>query len=445
MPLNDFLTASELAREMGTGQSTIRFWLNRFSRWLPHIVDQGQKRYTQESLATLLVIAEKIDSGMLPTEIETHLDDRDFNAQKEAENLKKEADSVGKQSLGLVESLLGTMATLQERMATAQERRAGAEEKKALAMERRAEAEEKKALAMNAIATALKGMEQGVLPGSSPAHAMVDATRAIAMEELSALEPDPGMGDLVKDTDDLSQLVEDKPGAQDFPETTEPLDDLSLLVEEETAPLDDLSLLVAEETAPLDDLSLLVEEEAAPLDDLSLLVAEETAALDDLSLLVAEEAAPLDDLSLLVAEEAAPLDDLSLLVAEEAAPLDDLSLLVEEEAAPLDDLSLLVEEKPVPLDDLGLLVEEKPIPLDDLGLLVTEESNIRPTITPEENFEQYKSEIINIIIRLKTEGLSVEETTRRFNSEGILNLKGKSRWSSKAIAQIYKFIEAVKK
>jgi DNA-binding transcriptional MerR regulator len=416
MPLNDFLTASELAREMGTGQSTIRFWLNRFSRWLPHIVDQGQKRYTQESLATLLVIAEKIDSGMLPTEIETHLDDRAFNAQKEAENLKKEADSVGKQSLGLVESLLGTMATLQERVATAQERRAGAEEKKALAMERRAEAEEKKAMAMNAIATALKEMDHGVLPGLSPG-AMVDATRAIAMEDLSALEPGPGMGDLVRDTDDLSQLVEDKPGAQDFRETTEPLDDLSLLVAEVTAPLDDLSLLVAEETAPLDDLSLLVAEETAPLDDLSLLVAEETA--------------PLDDLSLLVAEETAPLDDLSLLVAEETAPLDDLSLLVAEETAPLDDLSLLVEEKSVPLDDLGMLVEEKP--------------SIRPTITPKENFEQYKSEIINIIIRLKTEGLSVEETTQRFNSEGILNLKGKSQWSSKAIAQIYKFIEAVKK
>ncbi|MBI9090000.1 MAG: MerR family transcriptional regulator [Desulfobacterium sp.] len=411
--MNDFLTASELAREMGTGESTVRFWLNRFSKWLPHVVDQGQNAYTRESLATLFVIAEKIDSGMLPTEIETHLDDRSFNAQKEAESLKKEADSVGKRSLDLVESLLGTMTTLQERMATAQERRTTAEEKKAMAMERRAEAEEKKALAMNAIATALKGMNQGMLPGSA-GHVMVDATHAIAMDTLSALEPGPNMGELVKDTDDLSQLVADDS-------------------------LDDLSQLVAEEKAPLDDLSLLVTEEKAPLDDLSLLVTEEKAPLDDLSLLVAEEKAPLDDLSLLVAEEKAPLDDLSLLVAEEKAPLDDLSLLVTEEKAPRDDLSLLLDNSPD---------KEKGgdrIALDDLGLLVTDEQNIRPTVTPEENFEQYKSEIINIIIRLKTEGLTVEETTKKFNSEGVLNLKGKPQWNSKAIAQIYKFIEAVKK
>ncbi|MCP4113962.1 MAG: hypothetical protein GY737_00905 [Desulfobacteraceae bacterium] len=139
------------------------------------------------------------------------------------------------------------------------------------------------------------------------------------------------------------------------------------------------------------------------------------------------------------------MDDLSLLVAEESAPMDDLSLLVAEESAPMDDLSLLVAEESAPMDDLSLLVAEEPVPMDDLSQLVAEEPGIRPTVTPDENFEQYKSEIINIIIRLKNEGLSVEETTRRFNNEGILNLKGKSQWSSKAIAQIYKFIEAVKK
>ena len=78
-------------------------------------------------------------------------------------------------------------------------------------------------------------------------------------------------------------------------------------------------------------------------------------------------------------------------------------------------------------------------------LVEEEQPSIKPNITPQDNFELYKSEIINIIIKLKNQGLSVEETTERFNMEGILTLSGKSGWSSKPINQIYKFIDAAKK
>ena len=146
MSLNNFFTPSELARETGQGESSVRFWLNRFSQWLPHAVDRGQKLYTRESLATLLVIAEKIDAGMIPSEIETLLEDRAFNTRKQAKGSqeKQPPDTFGNKSLEMIQSILGTMTGLQERIATAQERRAGAEEKKAMALERRAEAEEKK-------------------------------------------------------------------------------------------------------------------------------------------------------------------------------------------------------------------------------------------------------------------------------------------------------------
>jgi hypothetical protein len=122
---------------------------------------------------------------------------------------------------------------------------------------------------------------------------------------------------------------------------------------------------------------------------------------------------------------------------------------------PLDDLHLLVDDiQDEPLDDLGLLVDDTPeeplvegdAGLDDSDLLGKEETaSIKPNITPDENFESYKSEIINIIIQLKNQGSSVEETTDRFNNDGVLTLSGKPRWSTKAIDQIYRFIDAAKK
>jgi len=134
-----------------------------------------------------------------------------------------------------------------------------------------------------------------------------------------------------------------------------------------------------------------------------------------------------------------------MLVEENQEPLDDLAMLVEEKQDPLDNLGMLVEENQEPLDDLGMLVEENQKPLDDLAMPVTKEQTLKPSIKPEDNFELYKSEIINIIIQLKNDGLTVEETTEKFNTDGVLTLSGKSLWSSKSIAQIYKFIDAVKK
>jgi len=69
----------------------------------------------------------------------------------------------------------------------------------------------------------------------------------------------------------------------------------------------------------------------------------------------------------------------------------------------------------------------------------------KPKASFEKNFEQFKAEVINIIIKLKKDGYSVNETTELLNNEGITTLSGKNTWSSKMISKIYSFIEAAAK
>jgi len=185
--------------------------------------------------------------------------------------------------------------------------------------------------------------------------------------------------------------------------------------------------------------------------------------------------------------------DISLEIDDtEAVAMDDLSLLLDsQEPGPeqkeasgqpdtpgdaMDDLSLLLDsQEPEPeqketsgqpdtpgdaMDDLSLLLDSQtPEPeqkeasgqpdtpgdaMDDLSLLLEEKKpDLSTSVTLEEDFKKYKSEIINIIIKLKKEGYSIDETTALFNDEGVKPLSGKSRWSSKAIGQIYKFIDSV--
>jgi len=432
MPENIFFTPSELAREINQGESSVRFWLNRFTPWFIHRIDRGQKQYAKESIATLLMIADKIDQGMIPTQIETLLADRASTARQQTDHKKDEEKIQGTtdNSLEMIQSILGTMTSLQERIATAQERRAGAEEQKARAMEKRAAAEEQKALAMNAIARALGQInhappEIGVRKNLIPRELLLETTRALGLDHNFDQELDmdqsqapgthetaPPKGELIKDTDDLSPLVYDEPELDDLD-----MDDLSSLFKDEP-PAHEFGF----KDLNLDDLSLLVDED-------------QEDSLDDLNLLLDNDLKE-------------PLDDLSMLVDHESLePLDDLNLLVNDEGKKQKDH--MSQPQPVGGAKKEARIQDEGYPgLDNLGMLVEEKKaspGIRPLITPEENFELYKSEIINIIIQLKKQGLSVDETTGRFNDEGVLTLSGKPRWSTRAIEQIYRFIDAVKK
>ena len=192
--------------------------------------------------------------------------------------------------------------------------------------------------------------------------------------------------------------------------------------------------------------------------------------IDDLSILIdkkAVKAPEIDNLSLLIADtqttesknaEIIKIDDLAALVnaKAESKEIDDLSLIVtnndSQENIKIDDLSLLISDEDkhptIEIDDLALLVndlQQNNTEIDDLSKLINIESIknstiIKPPFSPKEDFEKYKSEIINIIIDLKSQGLTEEETCEQFNQEGVLTFSGKTKWSIKMISQIYELI-----
>jgi len=192
------------------------------------------------------------------------------------------------------------------------------------------------------------------------------------------------------------------------------LDDLTALIDQEPQPINP----VKEPKMPeIDNLSLLLEPIPAPAD------------LDDLSTLidrVSTQVSPKTDLC----QDLSVLDDLSLLIdgsaSLETPELDDLSLLITPDAK--------IHKSLPPTDD----------PMDDLSALIGDTPSLRPDITPEENLKEYKAAVMKIIIGLKTQDLSAEETTKRLNRDGVQTISGKSQWSEKAISQIYKFIDSAK-
>lgn len=267
-------------------------------------------------------------------------------------------------------------------------------------------------------------------------------------------------------------------------------DDLSLLVEDDTSPgeLDDLSALIdtvsdadatPESNDDIEEIENLLDGDIDDLpepDDLSALVDDaphkETIAanLDDLSALVdASETAP--------GSSEAPLDDLYSLVdtgSQDTSDMDDLSLLVEQETETpasdeqdMDNLSLLVDAGPEdtaasgtdsqPMDDLSQLVDDEESQTqsgDDLWGLVEDDDtaapeapaqpSLKPDITPDQDLAKYKAAVMKIIIELKSQGLSPEDTTDRLNKDEVPTLSGKPQWRAKAIKKIYGFIDSAK-
>ena len=274
------------------------------------------------------------------------------------------------------------------------------------------------------------------------------------------------MGSLVKDTDPAEP--DDSPDHFDG----DSLDDLTALLDESTRESE------TEISTESDDLSKLldeIEESDPELDDL-------TRLLDDTGISGPEPANEMDKTDL------PDLDDLSLLIeepqsekesTEPAVKPDDLSKLLdlphtESPKTALDDLYALVDTQTVPtdgsaaMDDLSQLIDSSDSPLDDLSKLIdlpasgkegvqppspeepknrkesADTDAIKIDITPKEDLEKYKAAVMQVIIGLKTDGLSVEETTDRLNKNRVETLSGKPEWSRKAISQIYKFIDAAK-
>lgn len=418
MSANILMNVSELAKELDISEMKLEFWLKRFSRWLPCADEKEQKLYSAETLSRLLFIAERINAGIIPSKIENDLK-KEFNHTLD-ENIRHEnleidsKKTVGdglsnRESINLLESLIETIGASQERIAKAHEKRAEVEERKAKAIEKRAEAEEKKALAMNNIANALQNMKHEVWPGKEGNQIAGETAGAIALDESSCKEPYVNE-DLNHHLDNLSDLIDTDDHGDHNAVAMEPHAEKTDTAESTndnpaelnaTESMDDLSALIdTDKDSDIDDLSALID-----TDDSSEVGADDTAESDSISIQI--------DIS----TDSTGDDTADVSSPDDAHPAADT-----EDNETLDDLSMLIDDE----------VEQ-----------ISQASDLRPSVTIEENFNQYKSEIINNIIKLKKEGLSVEETTKRFNKEGITTLSGKKRWSTRTISKIYKFIESV--
>ncbi len=173
MSENGLLTDSMLAKELGVGQATLKFWLNRFNRWLPYTMENGKKWYHPSLITPLILIADHFSTGMLPSDIESALDahatdntpsrfQRDPSHHPHPSPSPPRGDDMGSNR---APDLLSALTAHQERIAIAQERRAVAEEKKAEALLKRAEAEALKAKAFDSLADAIKSAATSVLSG----------------------------------------------------------------------------------------------------------------------------------------------------------------------------------------------------------------------------------------------------------------------------------------
>ena len=148
------------------------------------------------------------------------------------------------------------------------------------------------------------------------------------------------------------------------------------------------------------------------------------------------------------------MDDLSSLIEpatdEHIGDLDDLSTLVGKPAQsqePMDDLSSLIE--PATDEHMGdfndLYTGEKSGQVSpEIDTQVKETHSIKPDILPDQDKGKYKAAVMKIIIELKGQGLTAQQTTDRLNHDDVTTLSGKPAWGLKAIDKIYGFIDSTK-
>ena len=496
MTRSKLLTIEALIGELDIGKATLKFILHRFSPWLATQMVNDETCYTEQAVTTLLKIKKFLDTGMLPEQVEASLA-QEAEMLKATAKLQHPASNQGTipvdiESASMFKDILQIFIEKQDRIALAQEALSRVEERKADAMEKRAAAEEKKADAMINIARALQEMNQRY---SAAPQAMEIAGHAV---ETLALEESSGLDESLLDTtfDKNEHLFEDPAPMEDqFKDQdhkdlgdirSHDMDDLSLLVNGTALTLediDDLSSLVDSVSDPNSDLdaleSLLKETPSAPeTNNLSKLVDSDLSSsnsldneddLDDLFRLVGMDTdvqkafhEDLDDLSTLIEpageKAAANSDDLSALVGKSAQSreaMDDLSTLIEsasdEHTGNVDDLSALVgkpAQSQEAMDDLSTLVadpgETSEQVSPEMDTQVKETPSIKPDILPDQDRGKYKAAVMKIIIELKGQGLTAQQTTDRLNHDDVATLSGKPAWGLKAIDKIYGFIDSTK-
>ncbi len=419
MTRRKLISALDIAKELNIGKATIKFILRRFNNWLPCELVNGMPFYQPENIKTIIQIVEHLDTGMLPKEIDGYLNtlsssDVNHGYNPSINPLPNEEIRINKEGVMLLKSFFNELSEQQKRIAIAHDKRAAAEERKAMAIEKRAEAEEKKAEAMNNIANALQELNKFRNGGIEPAVQEIahHAAKTLIMDEADPSYTDTKIYDpytgskpsfsFEKRDSELSSLLDEEDLIENFFKT----DDLSSLIEKNHQK--DKNIL----NEP-DNLSALLEDnfEFSGI------------AIDDLSELL-DKNESIDDLSKLITPDNDLMDDLSKLI--------DTPVKESIQNALMDDLSKLIDSH----DSINSVAKK--------GRDSKEKRSIALDVFPEDNLEKYKAAIMKIILELKTDGLSAEETAFQLNKNKIRTLSGKPEWSQKAIAQIYKFMTSVK-
>jgi DNA-binding transcriptional MerR regulator len=279
--------------------------------------------------------------------------------------------------------------------------------------------------------------------------------------DLSSLLEEPtqesGMDDTPHDMDDLSILVDPDLSSSDTPE--QKANHQTDHTEDNENDMDDLSILVdldaddpKDYSEDIDDLS----KRAEPKTDLH------TDTLDDLSALIETPEQPLetmDDLSALVRETGEDSGRVDADIGE--APIDDLWSLVpdtpeasqggqnregpsRDHSQEMDDLSALVDQTSDEIHPSARTAPDDTINLDDAADDPDEAPSIKPDISPDQDMKKYKATVMKIIIELKEQGSTAQQTTDRLNRDNVATLSGKPAWGLKAIEKIYGFIDSAK-
>ena len=434
MSQETFLTDTDMADQLNVGESTLKLWRKRYTKWIT-----GESQYPKAVFETLHLIADCTASGMNPSEIEEILTQNKENKDEKAISPVQKATIENENiNTGSIDSILLMILEQQKIIASASERRAAAEERKAYALESRAEAEQLKANVFQGILSTLK--DSSVQNTVSTLMDKIQRMNGPSPENFQAFptDIDTSMPKGFEDLPELTETIDNSPDTETFTPTdthdvSEPEPVADIIPKDDTVPGNTEPLAIAPATP-------IVEDPIEDMDDLSLLIdAPPEACLPEV------DPVDMDDLSLLIDTATANTDE----------DIDDLSLLIDiSESTPesppddMDDLSLLIDSPvDVDIDDLSLLLSEEPQGIDDLSELIDSPpaETTKKQEAPPENASDYKSQVLSRIIKMKEkEGLSVEETTKIFNDEGLKTLSGKGEWDTATITGIYKYIDSVR-
>nr|WP_319493122.1 MerR family transcriptional regulator [uncultured Desulfobacter sp.] len=300
------------------------------------------------------------------------------------------------------------------------------------------------------------------------------------IDDLSSLID--SVSDPAGDLGDLSSLLEETPPEPEMDPPPHDLDDLSKLVDSDLSSSEILGQDTGHQTDhtngnedDIDDLFNLVGVDSSvpkklneDIDDLSKLIEtesdEHTDTLDDLSALIEtpeQSQDTMDDLSMLLGigdtgeesgrkipdMEDTQVDDLWSLVPEEPQLTqkdqgrDQQALDAPEE---MDDLSALVNQVPNDTHTSADTTPDDQANIDDATDVPDGMPSIKPNISPDQDMKKYKATVMKIIIELKEQGSTPQQTTDRLNQDDVATLSGKPAWGLKAIEKIYGFIDSAK-